>query len=280
MAKKPKKEEEAVEVSERWLVSYADMMTLLVALFIVLFAMSQVDSKKFRALAQSLNGNPTAARAVLQGSQQVADGGDIAKLQTNLSANNIEFDVPSAKAAQGVDTKSLKNIIAKTEKEAQAKKDERQTLEGVKEEIETSLAATGQQGSVKFSFTARGLVITVVTDQVLFESGSALLRPQADSIIHALGQPLSRVANDISVEGYTDNHPIATNQYPSNWELSTARATSVTRRLVEKEGVNPNKVGSTGYGEFRPAVPNDTPAHKAQNRRVEVVVLNSRTTTG
>ena len=275
MAKKKREPEEEAEAGERWLVSYADMMTLLVALFIVLFAMASVDSNKFAAIKESFDGHPQAAQALLDGSQSVIEGGSISKLEDSAADNTIEFDVPSVVAAQGIDQKTLQQQAEKQAKVEQAKKDEAATLEGVKEEIEASLAATGQSNAVKFTMTTRGLIITVVTDQVLFESGSATLRPQSDSILKALGQPLSKVSNDISVEGNTDNTPIATSIYPSNWELSNGRATSVARYLVEKEGVSPNKIGATGYGEFRPAVPNDTAAHRALNRRVEVVVLSS-----
>lgn len=278
MAKKKREAEEEAEAGERWLVSYADMMTLLVALFIVLFAMAQVDTNKFLALKESFDGNPEAAQALFDGSKSVIEGGSISRLEDSAADNTVEFDVPSLKAAQGIDQKAAERAIEKSEAEEQAEKDERATLEGVKEEIEASLAATGQSGNVKFTFTSRGLVITVITDQVLFGPGSADLRPQSATIIRALGQPLSRVSNDISVEGNTDNSPINTALYPSNWELSNRRATSVVRQLVEKEGVAANKIGATGYGEFRPAVPNDTPEHKAQNRRVEVVVLTSKTT--
>jgi chemotaxis protein MotB len=117
--------------------------------------------------------------------------------------------------------------------------------------------------------------VTVVTDKVLFDSGAAKLRSGSQSILDAIGEPLSRIPNDIAVEGHTDNSPINTSQYPTNWELSTARATSVLRYLVDQDGVAPTRIGATGYGEMRPAVPNDTAAHKAQNRRVEVIVLNA-----
>jgi chemotaxis protein MotB len=116
-------------------------------------------------------------------------------------------------------------------------------------------------------------VLQIVTDQVLFDLGKADLRPEGRAVLDGLASALKEVPNDIAVEGHTDNRPISGFPFPSNWELSTARATSVLRYLVDDKGLDRKRISAAGYGEERPVVPNDTPAHQAQNRRVEIVVL-------
>jgi chemotaxis protein MotB len=270
-----KKEEHEEHVNhERWLVSYADMVTLLMVVFIILFAMATVDAKKFAALAAGLNGEePASSVSVIEGSDSVMEGGQIQKLETTYDSPSVEFELPTTPTDFNVS--DAKKALAKQQTQEAAAAEERNNLEQVKQEIQASLAARGMSDQVKYTFNGRGLVVTVVTDKVLFGSGSASLSGGAPSILDAIGEPLSRIPNEIAVEGHTDNSPISTSQFPSNWELSTARSTSVARYLVDHTGVTPTRVGALGYGEFRPVVPNDTAAHKAQNRRVEVIVLTS-----
>ncbi len=272
-ARKKKHEEEEHENHERWLVSFADMMTLLMVLFIVLFAMATVDANKFDALKQSLAGHEEAARSILQGAPSVVDGGEIARMESSSQLPSVDIEVPRvpSKTNAGTANQALKE---KQEKEAK-KQEEDKRLEEIKKNIQASLTQAGLNEAVKFTKDSRGLTISIVTDQVLFDRGQATIRPEAHNILDALGPPLANTPNDISIEGFTDNTPIATSQFPSNWELSTARATSVLRYMVEKEGVSPARVGATGYGAERESVPNDSDAHRAQNRRVEIVVLSS-----
>jgi chemotaxis protein MotB len=145
-------------------------------------------------------------------------------------------------------------------------------------EITRSLQLRGLNGSVEFDRQERGLVINVVTDKVLFDLGSADLRPQGARVLDAIGPSLAKVGNTLSVEGHTDNIPISGGAFPSNWELSTERATTVLRYLLSKR-VSPRRVSAAGYADQRPLVGNDTPAHRARNRRVAIVVLNPNATT-
>lgn len=257
---------------ERWLVSYADMVTLLMVVFIILFSMATVDAKKFAALKDGLDGhNPE--KSLLEGTPSVIEGGEIQKLDTEFDSPSAQFDLPTTPTAY--DVSAAKAALAKQQAQDQQAQENKNNLQEVQKEIQASLEARGLSDQVKYTLTKKGLVVTVVTDKVLFDSGAAALRPGSQSILDAIGEPLSRIPNDIAVEGHTDNSPINTSQYPTNWELSTARATSVLRYLVDQDGVAPTRIGATGYGEMRPAVPNDTAAHKAQNRRVEVIVLNA-----
>jgi chemotaxis protein MotB len=272
--KRPPEQEEHAN-HERWLVSYADMVTLLMCVFIVLFAMATVDASKFAALKDSLNGG-SPDNSVLDGSQSVIQGGQIAKLEDTEALPEPDFELPPR--LQSFDVKAAQKALE--EKQAQTATDieEKNNLLMVQQEIQAALDAEGMGDRVKFTLDRRGLVITVVTDQVLFEPGRANIRPIGSGVLDAIGKPLSRIPNDLQVEGHTDNRPINTAQFPTNWELSTARATSVVRYLVDQNSVAPTRIGATGYGEERPAMANDTDAHRAMNRRVEVIVLTSGST--
>lgn len=139
-------------------------------------------------------------------------------------------------------------------------------------QIMNVVESSGLKGAVETSIDERGLVISI-KDSTFFDLGKADLKPRSIEILNKIGVTLKDLPNQIRVEGHTDNLPINTPQFPSNWELSTARATTVVRYLVEKVGLSPNKMSAAGYGEFRPLYPNDTEEHRARNRRVDIVVL-------
>jgi chemotaxis protein MotB len=280
VAKKKRHEEEEHENEERWLVTYADMITLLMVLFIVLFSMATIDAHKFNQLRDSLAGKHE-SQSVLQGSNSVINGGDISKLDSTPANPTPSFDLPSlnsvfsSASSQQVQQQEAQQALQSQQAQQAASQAEKNNLEQVQQEVQASLQSHGLADQVKFTIDRRGLVVTVVTDKVLFPSGSAALQSKGDQILDAIGGALTHVPNDISVEGYTDDQAIHTSQFPSNWELSTARATSVLRYLVDHGDVAPDKIGAAGYGQFRPAVPNDSAAHRAQNRRVEIVVLSN-----
>lgn len=141
--------------------------------------------------------------------------------------------------------------------------------------VETS----GLKGKVETSINERGLVISI-KDSTFFDLGKADLKPKSRQILDNIGKALKDLPNQIRIEGHTDNLPINTPQFPSNWELSTARATTVLRYLVENVGLRPEKMSAVGYGEFRPLFPNDTEDHRARNRRVDIVVLSEEASIG
>lgn len=268
-----KKEDHEEHVNhERWLVSYADMVTLLMVVFIILFAMATVDARKFAALKDGLDG-AAPETSILQGTESVVEGGSIQILETEFDSESADFELPTTPTNYNV--AAAKKALESQQAAEAAAAEEKNNLEQVKAEIQASLEARGMSDQVKYTLDKRGLVVTVVTDRVLFDRGKATIQGGGPSILDAIGEPLSRIPNDIAVEGHTDNSPINTAQFPSNWELSTARATSVARYLVDQTGVVPTRVGALGYGEYRPAVPNDSDAHKSQNRRVEVIVLTN-----
>jgi chemotaxis protein MotB len=263
MAKK--KHEEEHENHERWLVTYADMITLLMVLFIVLFSMATLDAQKFSALKDSLAGVKHPAPSVLEGGQSVIDGGSISRLDDSSPSPAAKIDSPSQ-------FDSATSALQQQQSLQTAARKEQDNLEQVHQEIQSALNSQGMGDAVQFRRDADGLVITIATDKVLFDSGQAVIRPNGRTILNALVPPLTHLPNPITIEGHTDNVPINTAAYPTNWELSGARAVNVLRYMVEQEGFPASRISSGGYADQRPVVPNDSAAHRAQNRRVEVIV--------
>ncbi|HVW32272.1 MAG TPA: flagellar motor protein MotB [Acidimicrobiia bacterium] len=247
---------------ERWLITYADMITLLMVLFIVLYSISQVDLAKFRKLKEGIAGGfggPTALAAVQGGAGALSGGGAVFDAQVTGSGTQ-----PSAEALNGL----LSDIRARTEGARQ----QRTVLQGTQQDLQQSLDAAGLGDTVRFRLESRGLVVTIVTDRVLFDPGQADLRPEGREVMDKIAAALGKLPNKLSVEGHTDNTPIS-GRYPSNWELSTARATTVLRELIERHGIDPGRLQAAGYADERPVASNATPEGRAANRRVELVVL-------
>ena len=247
---------------ERWLITYADMITLLMVLFIVLYSISQVDLAKFRKLKEGVAGGyggPTELAAVQGGAGPLLGGGAVFDAQVTGSGTQ-----PSAEALNGI----ISDIRARTERARR----ERSVLQGAQKEIQRSLDKEGLGDTVKFRLEARGLVVTIVSDRVLFEPGQADLRTEGAEVVDKLAAAIGRLPNKLAVEGHTDNVPIS-GRYASNWELSTARATTVLRELIERHGISPSRLSASGYADERPLAGNDTVEGRAANRRVELVVL-------
>jgi chemotaxis protein MotB len=260
--------EEEHENHERWLITYADMITLLMVLFVVLFSIGQVDLAKFQALKHSLSnslGGPAKPNPVVTGGAGVLTAG-----------SQISGAVPSGTGSLGSPVPSDQALIALVQQKAAA---EQATLNQAEKQIEQALTNKGLQDAVTFRQEVRGLVVTVVSDNVLYPVGSAVLQPEGRAVLDALAPALARLPNDISVEGHTDNQPIVGGgAYPTNWELSTARATAVVRYLIDAHGLVPSRLAAAGYADTRPIVPNTSASNQGLNRRVEIVVLNQNAT--
>ena len=260
--------EEEHENHERWLITYADMITLLMVLFVVLFSIGQVDLAKFQALKHSLSnslGGPAKPNPVVTGGAGVLTAG-----------SQISGAVPSGTGSLGSPVPSDQALIALVRQKAAA---EQATLNQAEKQIEQALTNKGLQDAVTFRQEVRGLVVTVVSDNVLYPVGSAVLQPEGRAVLDALAPALARLPNDISVEGHTDNQPIVGGgAYPTNWELSTARATAVVRYLIDAHGLVPSRLAAAGYADTRPIVPNTSASNEGLNRRVEIVVLNQNAT--
>lgn len=265
--------EEEHENHERWLVSYADMMTLLMVLFIVMFAISAVDAKKFAALKTGLTAGFGAPVAMLAGGDSMLQpGGAVAPDSVNLhGAASGKVQEAPIDPAQVVDPASVAQL-ANSQARANVA-DEAAHLKKVREAMKKALAKAGLRDGASFRFDERGLIVTIATDDVLFASASAVLRPQGRDILTALAPTLRGVPNRITVDGHTNWLPISTSQYPSNWELSADRASHVLRFLVERKHLDPKRISATAYADTQPLLPKSDPRAVRKNRRVEIVIV-------
>jgi chemotaxis protein MotB len=245
------------EDEERWLLTYADMITLLMALFMVLFSISSVNISKYKSLQRSLQ--VAFSGKVVSGGSSVLDTG------TADSGRNAPKDQTAVPAA----------IVPP--RRAGAEDAEFRQLQ---HRIEAYASSHGLRNRLQARVAQRGLVVRLLTDDVLFSSGDAALKPGARPILVAIARLLGAEVNRPTVvEGHTDNVPIESAQYPSNWELSTARATSVVRFLIA-HGARSWRLSAAGYASTRPVASNRTDAGRHRNRRVEIVVLRRNQTGG
>ncbi|WP_298462409.1 flagellar motor protein MotB [uncultured Cellulomonas sp.] len=254
--------EEEHENHERWAVSYADMMTVLCALFIVLYAMSTVDQVKYEALAQSLSeGFNSGKPDVLSGTDGVLEG--------------VTAGTPNASAVGGpAEPASTVDPAALPPTDLQLAQQEVARLREVQAQIEANLAAAGMGHQVRYLIDERGLVIGLVANDVFFDSGSAALQPAANTVLDAAAPVLLAIPDRISVEGHANIIPTS-GRYATNWELSADRATQVLRRLVETDGLPGGRISATGYGDTQPLEPGSSPEALATNRRVDLVINSS-----
>jgi len=264
--------EEEHENHERWLVSYADMMTVLVALFIVLYAISQVDQDKYDQLRTSLAAGFGAPQVSI-----LSDGtGPMPDTSTDVTIPTIDDIIPTV--SDSVQQTEVSAVTGDTEAVDPADlaiaRLEYTSFENLAAQIEAALTAQGLQGVLQFKIDERGLVIGMVTDEVFFAAESAVLTQTSQVVVDTMSPFLAGLPNEISIEGHANTVP--TSRYSSNWELSSDRATQVLRRMVEFGGVPAPRVASVGFGEARPLVANDTAEGLASNRRVDLVVLSDQ----
>jgi chemotaxis protein MotB len=243
-------EEHEEHVDERWMASYMDMVTVLMCMFIVLFAMSTVDQAKFVQLKNSL---ATGFGAVDVGKVDTAEG----------------IVVP----ADLVDTPAVNEDVGLTDLDlAIAEVDE---LTAARDAMQAALVAAGLDTLVEYTIDERGLSVGLVGSETFFEPNVATLSSQAVAVLDTIGPILAGSEREVSVEGHADRHGVTIN-YPTDWELSSARATQVLRHLVERAGVDQKRIGAIGYGSARPVDMGDDLAAMARNRRVDVVMLSNQ----
>lgn len=220
----------AEQVSASWMTTYSDLVTLLLCFFVMLYAFSNLDVKKFQGIM-----------AYFQGSRGVLDGSNV-------------IEMPDLRDQEEIDLEELKNAL-----------EEYASSSNLEEEITVSI-------------DERGLIIRFM-DRVLFDPGKAELKPEAREILDTVAEILQRDEfkdKAIKVEGHADTTPVSPKDgFPTNWELSTARATNVLRYLVEQRGIEGERISASGYSYYRPIAPNDTKENKAKNRRVDIVILKS-----
>lgn len=248
--KRRKKHEEHVD--ESWLLPYADILTLLLALFIVLFASSEVDLKKFEAISDSFNTELQGGTGVLEQQAAVKMSGEISQL--------AELDDASGTDSEEKSTEEL------------AREQDFAELGELQEKFEIYIEEKGLSLRLQTQLTGKGLLLTI-REGVLYEPGSAELTEEAKTMTNEISQLLvTDLPRFVYIEGHTDNVPVQSEEFPSNWELSAVRAINFMKLILENKELDPEKFSATGYGEYQPIEANDTPEGKAENRRVEVLI--------
>jgi chemotaxis protein MotB len=254
MARKKKHEEH--ENLERWLVSYADFITLLFAFFVVMYSISAVNEGKFRVLSDAL---VAAFRPVNPTAKPIEFG-------VKMKSVNIQPPLPLPVPKQPFNVINAQTEQARAEAAARA-----EAIKTMGSEIEAGLKDLIDKNLISVRRTSQYLEVEI-NSNVLFPSGSARLSLGAIDPLETIAATLKRFPNVIHVEGFTDNVPISTAAFPSNWELSAARAASVVQ-LLTRSGVDPERMAAIGFGEYRPKGENDTAEGRQRNRRVVLVVL-------
>ncbi|MEG9297170.1 flagellar motor protein MotS [Mangrovibacillus sp. Mu-81] len=224
----------------RWMVTFSDLITLILVFFILLFSMSQIDIVKFQAIADSFQ-----QKQILEFYPSVIpleESSDESEIETN---EEIE------------DTREQRD----------------RDLQELLTEIQDYLKENKLSDIVVATRTERGVVL-VLQEQALFDSGESAILGSSYPFLNKVGNLLSQIPNFVKVEGHTDNRPISTDKFPSNWELSSARASSVIRYLTGIENLDPKRFIAVGYGDTRPIAPNDTAENLQKNRRVEIIVTD------
>ncbi|GGE49707.1 chemotaxis protein MotB [Pullulanibacillus camelliae] len=240
MRRRRKKDEQHDQ--ERWLITYSDLITLLLVFFIVLYSMSEVKNDKFNALVQSL---------------KTSFYGDSIVNQSD-NPPTTQADIPKVPVAN---------------KDDKHDQDDEKQLDALYKKVKTYIDKNHLEGEIELRNLQRGVQITL-KEQILFGLGKADIKEKADPILDSMGGILNSVSNPIVVEGHTDNNPIKySTEFKSNWELAAKRAENVMLYLVNHDNIKESRMRYTSYGEYHPEVKNDTPTHQAMNRRVNIVIL-------
>ena len=256
-----KKPEEHVN-HERWMVSYADFITLLFAFFVMLYSISIVNTGKFKVLSESL----TAAFTDPQRSLEPIQIGDPVRAPAEMSKL-----MPSEPIAEPIRPTEMRQMAKLVDVDPEILQNASKQLDEIQKRVETAMSEMIDQGAITVQRSEYWIEIEM-NSSVLFESGSSILYPRVVPILTQLGRVMIDFPNHVHVEGYTDTVPINTETFPSNWELSGSRAATVVR-LFEFTGIKPDRLAAIGYGEYYPVADNSNAEGRARNRRVVAVVL-------
>ncbi|MGN8051376.1 OmpA/MotB family protein [Curtobacterium sp. 22159] len=281
--------DEAEHPDERWMASYMDMITVLMCMFLVLFAMSTVDQQKYIELKNSLatgfgevksqKVDTASGTVVTKDEVENGSGYSIDKSHADHSSASSGEKDSNAEAGAGTtataDPTSAAVPTAATKADLAAAKRELDDLTAIEAAIKANLAAAGQTSNVQFTVDARGLTVRLVGSETYFTTNSADLSDQAKRIMDAIAPVLRTSGHDVSVEGHADQRN-STAPYATNWELSAARATGVLRDLVERGGMPSAHIQSVGFGSSRPLAKGGSDADLTLNRRVDIVVLSNQ----
>lgn len=274
MARKRAKPEEDNPL--RWLATYGDVVTLMMAFFVMLYAISQVDQQKFQLFVSGLEdvfNNEAVAEGLLEGGEAIVGAASNEPEEGDAGIEGVQIldglptrntNEPPPPPPEPLDPGEDAEVLDLTE------------LIAVRIAISDAFEEAGLATRATFDLDSRGLVVSIATDGVLFASGGFDLSEDGKDIIRVIGPILETFDNQVLVEGHTDSVPLNQGGY-TNWNLSTDRALAVLTLLLEEFVIDPRRLAATGYGEYRPKVSNDTPEGKALNRRVELVIIAATT---
>ncbi|MGB9885492.1 MAG: flagellar motor protein MotB [Moorellales bacterium] len=242
LGRRRRQEEENAGPGE-WILTYSDFITLVLTFFILLYSFSNLDVQKFRVFIASFQG----VGIMNQGPQPLENQ------RIQIEQEQIPMFQPNPSILE-------------------AAQREQQKVQEIFAQVKAYLEQNGLEDKVELRYTDRGVALDV-KERILFDTGKADLKPEARTVLDRLAGLFGRLPYQIQVEGHTDIRPIHTVEFPTNWELSTARSARVVRYFTEVHGLDPRKFAAVGYGEFRPLVPNDSEENMALNRRVVMVIL-------
>ncbi len=273
MGHKKRELHEEHENHERWLVTYADMVTLLMVLFIVMFAMSQVDQKKFNALKTGLAAGFGQSTSIQDGSDSILDQpglaitAPIAPQKFAVEVEEIKTSEKSQAIADHEDRQAEKKMA-----EAAAEVDR---LSALLARLNVALRRNQLEDDVQATIDTRGLVLSLVSRHIVFEPNLATLSPRGRKIVDTLAPVLREIPDPLQIDGHTNQVKVKPKYYPTDWELSSARAVTVLRHLNERDGVPAARLTASAFGNTKPLIDPSKPGSQAVNKRVDIVVLST-----
>ncbi|MFD1037058.1 flagellar motor protein MotB [Virgibacillus byunsanensis] len=243
-----KKQRKDSHIDETWLLPYSDMLTLLVALFIILFAMSEIDTQKYKELTRVFNNEFSGGDGILEEGLNPVESPDDVIVELEEGENEEDEEI----------TDGEKELIK---------------LEDLQSQINDYISENNLSEVLGTKLTGEGLFITIMND-ISFDSGSAIVKQEGIQIAKEISNFLyTDPANEIVISGHTDDVPIRNDEFSSNWELSVMRAVNFMSLILDNDDLDPRDFGAKGFGEYNPVVPNNNEENRAINRRVEVLVL-------
>jgi chemotaxis protein MotB len=258
------------ENHERWLVTYADMVTLLMVLFIVMFAMSVVDEKKFNALKAGLAAGFGQSTSILDGSDSLLEEPGMS-VAAPIAPNQLADTLPGA-SKEAVNAAVQKYDKLRQDRQASAARAEADRLDKIRRRLLAALAAKGLQDDVRMVIDERGLVVSLVSRHVVFEPNVAELSSRGREVVDTLAPVLRVLKDPLSIDGHTNQVKVRPKFFPTDWELSAARAVRVLRYLHDEGDVPASRMTASAFGHEKPLVDPSKPGSQAVNKRVDIVV--------
>ncbi|PKH10373.1 flagellar motor protein MotB [Planomicrobium sp. MB-3u-38] len=266
--KRKKKHEDHVD--ESWLIPYADVLTLLLALFIVLFAASEVNSQKFQEISDSFNRELQGGTGILDQQSAVETFEETSKLAEPNDVDPTEGEATTPPEVEEEIDDKIEMTAEEIEQLALA--EDYKELAAIQDKVKAYIAERNMEDKLEAELTSKGLVLKI-KDGVLYRSGSADISESSRTVAEEIGKLLvTDPPRSIFIEGHTDNIPSTSDRFPSNWELSSARAINFMKILLENNELDPTKFSATGFAEHQPIASNETAEGRAENRRVEVLI--------